>query len=146
MANAAKKFILDLDMMPVYTPCRVPTLFTERMYRTATCRKFFLKHAHHNYDVTAAMHIWNYPEEMEYVSLELIEDTLDLNDVDDLDKYLRKANRGVIEYVKYRFPFAERVFTVKTEMTLSFFEQFYAIYEERDENIGCKSDCPPAKG
>ena len=91
----------------------------------------FLRHAHHDYDVTAAVHVWNHPEEMEYVTLELIEDSLNLDDPDDVLKFLRKANRGVIEYVRYRFPYEDRVFTVKTEMTLSFFEQFYAIYEER---------------
>ena len=131
LANAAKRFVRDLDMMPLYRPCRVPSLFTERMTRSKTDRKFFLKHAHHDYDVTAAVHVWNHPEEMEYVSLELIEDTLDLHLPDDVCKFLRKADRGVIEYVRYRFPYGDRVFTVKTEMTLSFWEHFYAIYEER---------------
>ena len=68
---------------------------------------------------------------MEYVSLELIEDGLGLDYADDVCKYLRKADRGVMEYVRYRLPYEGRVFTVKTEMTLSFWEQFYAIYEER---------------
>ena len=118
LANAAKRFVRDLDMMPLYRPCRVPSLFTERMTRSKTDRKFFLKHAHHDYDVTAAVHVWNHPEEMEYVSLELIEDTLDLHLPDDVCKFLR-------------FPYGDRVFTVKTEMTLSFWEHFYSIYEER---------------
>ena len=100
LANAAKRFVRDLDMMPLYRPCRVPSLFTERMTRSKTDRKFFLKHAHHDYDVTAAVHVWNHPEEMEYVSLELIEDTLDLHLPDDVCKFLRKADRGVIEYVR----------------------------------------------
>ena len=65
------------------------------------------------------------------MSLELIEDTLDLHLPDDVCKFLRKADRGVIEYVRYRFPYGDRVFTVKTEMTLSFWEHFYSIYEER---------------
>ena len=65
LANAAKRFVRDLDMMPLYRPCRVPSLFTERMTRSKTDRKFFLKHAHHDYDVTAAVHVWNHPEEME---------------------------------------------------------------------------------
>ena len=112
LANAAKRFVRDLDMMPLYRPCRVPSLFTERMTRSKTDRKFFLKHAHHDYDVTAA-------------------DTLDLHLPDDVCKFLRKADRGVIEYVRYRFPYGDRVFTVKTEMTLSFWEHFYSIYEER---------------
>ena len=131
LANYAKRFVLDLDMMPLYWPCRVPVLFSERMTRTSINRKNFLRHAHHDFDVTAAVHVWNHPEEMEYVTLELIEDSLNLDDPDDVLKFLRKANRGVIEYVRYRFPYEGRVFTVKTEMTLSFFEQFYAIYEER---------------
>ena len=33
--------------------------------------------------------------------------------------------------MRYRFPYGDRVFTVKTEMTLSFWEHFYSIYEER---------------
>lgn len=131
LANAAKRFVLDLDMMPLCRPCRVASLFSERMTRTNANRKYFLKHAHHDYDVTAAVHVWNHPEEMEYVNLEVFEDTLNLNDPDDILKFLRKANRGVIEYVRYRFPYEDRMFTVKTEMTLSFYEQFYAIYEER---------------
>ena len=131
LANAAKELVHDLDMMPLYRTCRVASLFSERMTRTKTNRKFFLKHAHHDYDVTAAVHVWNHPEEMEYVDLEVFEDTLDLNDPDDVLKFLRKADRKVIEYVKYRFPYEDRMFTVKTEMTLSFYEQFYAIYEER---------------
>ena len=118
LANAAKRFVRDLDMMPLYRPCRVPSLFTERMTRSKTDRKFFLKHAHHDYDVTAAVHVWNHPEEMEYVSLELIEDTLDLHLPDDVCKFLRKADRGVIEYVRYRFPYGDRVFTVKTDISI----------------------------
>lgn len=131
LANAAKHFVRDLDMMPLYRPCRVPSLFTERLARTQTNRKFFLRHAHHAHDVTAALHVWNHPWELVFVSLELIEDTLNLNEPEGVCKFLRKAERGVIEYVRYRFPFEERVFTVKTEMTHSFYEQFYAIYEER---------------
>ncbi len=131
LVNAAKRFVLDCDMMPLSRPCRVASLFSERMTRTNTNRKYFLKHTHHAYDVTAAVHVWNHPEEMEYVNLEVLEDTLNLNDPDDVIKYLRKANRGVIEYVRYRFLYEDRVFTVKTEMTSSFYEQFYAIYEER---------------
>lgn len=131
LANYAKRFVLDLDMMPLRGPCRVPSLFSERITRAYTSRKFFLKHAHHNYDVTAAVHVWNHPEEMEYVSLEMVEDALDLNEPEDVLKFLRKANRGVMEYVRYRFPYEERTFTVKTELTCSFYEQFYAIYEER---------------
>ncbi len=131
LANAAKELVNGLDMMPSYRPCRVPSLFTERMIRSKTGRKYFLKHAHHDYDVTAAVHVWNHPEEMEYVDLEAIEDMLDLNAPDDILKFLRKADRRVIEYVRYRFPYEDRIYTVKTEMTLSFYEQFYVIYEER---------------
>ena len=131
LANAAKRFVLDCDMMPLCPPCRVTSLFSERMTRTKTNRKYFLKHTHHDYDVTAAVHVWNHPEEMEYDNLEVFEDTLNLNDPDDVIKYLRKANRGVIEYVRYRFLYEDRVFMVKTEMTSTFYEQFYAIYEER---------------
>ena len=131
LASAAKLFVRDMDMMPLCWPCRVPSLFSERIIRTYTSRKHLLRHAHHDYDVTAAVHVWNHPEEMEFVSLELIEDTLDLNDPDDVWRFLRKAERGVIEYVRYRLQYEDRVFTVKTEMTLSFWEQFYAIYEER---------------
>ena len=119
LANAAKRFVRDLDMMPLYRPCRVPSLFTERMTRSKTNRKFFLKHAHHDYDVTAAVHVWNHPWELEYVSLELIEDTLDLSLPDDVCKFLRKEDRGGIEYVRYRFPYEDRVFTVKTEIVFS---------------------------
>ncbi len=131
LANAAKRLVHDLDMMPFYRPCDVPVLFSRRMTRSMTGKKFFLKHAHHDYDVSAAVHVWNHPEELEFVSFEIPEDTLDLTDEDDIDKYLKKSDRGAIGYVRYRFPFEERVFTVKTELTRSLYESFYAIYEER---------------
>ena len=132
LANAAKNFVLDCDMMPVYRYRRMPTLFTERIHQTESCRKRFLHHAHHDYDVTAAIRVWNHPEEMEYVSVDLLEDHYDLDDEKDFDKYLNKQERGVIEYVRYRFPYENRVFTVKTEVMRFLYEQFYAIFEERE--------------
>ncbi len=131
LANAAKKFVFDFDIMPVYRYRYIPSLFTGRIHQTDSCRKRFLNHAHHHYDVTAAVRVWNHPEELEYVSIDLLEDHYVLDDNKDFDKYLNKQERGVIEYVKYRFSYEKRVFTVKTEMMRSLYEQFYAIFEER---------------
>lgn len=131
LANSAKRFVLDTEMMPVYRYRHVPVLFTERIHQTESCRKRFLHHAHHDYDVTAAIRVWNHPEEMEFVSVDLLEERYDLEDMKAFEKYLSKQERGVIEYVRYRFAYEEKFFTVKTEMMRPLYEQFYAIFEER---------------
>jgi len=132
LANAVKDYVRDHDMMPGSRLCTIRNLFSERILRTASCRRRFLKHAHHYYDVIAAKYVWNHPEAMEYVSLHSVEEGKDIFNYEMLCKIINKMERGVMEYVRYRFPFEGRVFTVKTELTFRYYEQFYAIYEERD--------------
>ena len=62
LANAVKDFVCDHDMMPGSRLCTIRNLFSERILRTASCRRRFLKHAHHYYDVIAAIYVWNHPE------------------------------------------------------------------------------------
>ena len=130
-ANMAKGMVIDNDLMPVYLHRRVMSMFCERVNQTAKCRKFFLKHTHHTHDVLAAVHIWNHPEDLQFDSLELLEDNKDLSDWEDLSNFIKKLERGVIEFVRYRLSYENRVFVVKTELLKSYYEQFYAIYEER---------------
>ena len=131
-ANIAKELAYGLDMMPAYRPQVMREIFCERLLRTSGSRKRFLKHAHHDYDVAAAIHVWNHPEMMIYVSLHSLEEGKDIYDDKVLKKIINKVDRGVMEYVRYRMPYDGRVFTVKTELLFSFHEQFYAIYEERE--------------
>ena len=132
LANAAKDFALKMDLMPLYQRQPIKEIFCERLLRTSGSRKRFLFHAHHDYDVTAAIYVWNHPEMMMYVSLHSLEEGKDIYDDEVLSKIISKVDRGVMEYVRYRLMFNGRIYTVKTELMFSFYEQFYAIYEERD--------------
>ena len=129
--KTARDVAFVLDMMPTMYFRSVPKLFSEKINLTSSSRKLFLKHAHHSYDVIAAIHVWNHPEAMEYVSLHSIEEGKEIFDYEILGKIINKMERGVMEYVRYRLCYEGRVFTVKTELTFSYYEQFYAIYEER---------------
>ena len=90
----------------------------------------FLKHAHHDYDVDAAVYVWNHPDELAYKDVSILGEVKDLANPEDIENIKRKKKRGVRGYLIYKLKYKDKVFLIKTERLKWGIEQFYSITEE----------------
>lgn len=131
-AFARKKEVEELNLMPlpVETDVQFENLSTGTLHQSSKSRGRFLKHAHHDYDVIAAVYAWNHPEALGFIEPSALGEGKDMNNPDDVRNINKKWKRGVRGYLKYRLTHNGRNFIVKTEKLKWGIEQFYSIIEE----------------
>ena len=129
-ANAVKQRILDNDQMPLSGDRSIPNLTTGELHISGKSRNRFLTHAHHDYDVEAAMYAWNNPHELKSPRVSPLGEGKNLSDPEVQANIQRKQRRHVQDYIEYKLDCNGRKFLVKLERMTFGKEQFYSIMEE----------------
>ncbi|MBR1518399.1 MAG: hypothetical protein IJ624_02715 [Prevotella sp.] len=131
-AFARKKEVEEQNLMslPVETDIQFENISTGTLHLSGKSRGRFLKHAHHDYDVIAAVYAWNHPESLSFIEPSALGEGKDMNNPDDVRNINKKWRRGVRGYLKYRLTHNGRNFIIKTEKLKWGNEQFYSIIEE----------------
>lgn len=132
MAKIEKQKVVQLNLMPAYKDQRTSNFYSGVVHRSKKSRKRFLKHLHHDYDVVAAVKVWNEPSLLKHIMPSSLGETKNKNDPLQCINLQQKIDRHVVEYHIYDFVFKHKIFTVKTELTIHGYEQFYALYEFRN--------------
>ena len=105
-------------------------LETGVLNRTYKVRNRLLKHCHHDYDVDAAVYIWNNPDRMAFEAVSPLGEGKDMDNPEHRANIMRKKERGVVEYAKYCFTYKGKDFVVKLERCKKGYEQFYSLAEK----------------
>lgn len=129
-AMEKKQEVLEKDLMPLDEDKFVSALTTGRLHKSGKSRQRLLTHLHHDYDVEAAVYIWSHPEILEFVGISPLGEGKDMSLQKNIDNIRKKKERGVVEYLVYRFRYKGRSYIAKLERLKYGFEQFYIILEE----------------
>lgn len=132
-ANVAKMLVRTWSLMPTYKDKRIKALSSVAIHRSVKSRNLFLKHLHHDIDVWAGVYIWNHPKQLNFIETKKLGENVSNSSHTNPKKLAQKRKRGVTGYNTYKFLFKSKSFTVKTECSIHGFEQFYALYESKDE-------------
>lgn len=127
---AKVKDVKDNNLMPIQGDTSVPSLLSGTIHRSGKSLNRFLKHAHHDYDVDAAVYAWNNPSALKNPKVSVLGEGKDMTDPDDIANIQKKIDRSVSDYVVYEMKYGGRVFHVKLERLVYNVEQFYAIMEK----------------
>lgn len=129
-AFAKKNEVKQKDLMPKFEHTACPSLITGVLNRTNKVRNRLLTHCRHDYDVDAAVYIWNHPDKLTFEGVSPLGEGKDMDSSKHRDNIKRKQERGVIEYLKYSFTYKGRTFMVKLERCKNGYEQFYSLAEQ----------------
>ena len=129
-ANARKQDVRENDLMPAMPDREFVNLITGTIHQTGKARNRLMKHLHHDYDVDAAIYMWEHIEDLEYIRVSTLGEGKDMTLQENIDNVQRKRDRHVEDYIIYRLKFGGRNFLVKTERLTYGNEQPYSLYEE----------------
>ena len=77
-------------------------------------RNTFLKHCHHDYDVDAAVHIWNNPTDMRFVRVSPLGERKNMSLPENQANIEKKRSvLHFVEFHQYEFDYYGRTFEVK---------------------------------
>ena len=128
-----KREVKQKDLMPVNEKKKnkkYKNLHIGIIHLSGKARERLLKHAHHDYDVDAAVYVWNHPNKLKYLRLSPLGEGKDMSLPKNKDNIKNKRKRGVTGYVVYRTEYNGRTYIVKTEISKYGFEQPYIAIEE----------------
>ena len=129
-ARIVKVRVIENDLMPLTGDLPVPTLKTGELHLSGKSRNRFLKHAHHDYDVEAAIYAWNNPGMLKAPRVSAMGEGKDMQDPKVIANIDKKKKRHVKDYIEYKLDYQGRKFLVKLERMDFGKEQFYSIMEE----------------
>lgn len=129
-ANARKQDVMDNNLMPAKPDRAFENLITGVVHQTGKARNRFMKHLHHDYDVDAAIYMWEHIEDLEYIRVSTLGEGKDMTLQENIDNVQHKRDRHVEDYVIYRLKYRGRNFLIKTERLTYGIEQPYSLYEE----------------
>lgn len=129
-ANARKQDVRENDLMPAMPDREFVNLITGTIHQTGKARNRLMKHLHHDYDVDAAIYMWEHIEDLEYIRVSKLGEGKNMTLQENIDNVQRKRDRHVKDYIIYRLKFGGRNFLVKTERLTYGNEQPYSLYEE----------------
>ena len=129
-ANARKQDVREHDLMPAKPDRNFANLITGTIHQTGKARNRLMKHLHHDYDVDAAIYMWEHIEDLEYIRVSTLGEGKDMTLQENIDNIQRKRDRHVEDYVIYRLRYRGKNFLVKTERLSYGNEQLYSLYEE----------------
>ena len=131
-AYKKKQEVKEKNLMPVSENpyLNISSLKTGVLHVSGKSRKRFLQHAHHDYDVDAAVYAWNNPSLLTEPRDSYLGEGKDTSDPGVQANIQHKEDRHVVGYVEYKIECNNRKFLVKTERKTNNTEQFYSIKEE----------------
>lgn len=134
VANAAfakKQEVKEQNLMPKLDkePCN--SVKSGMLNRTNTVRNTLLKHCHHDYDVDAAVYIWNNPEKLQFVRISPLGEGKDMSLPENQANIKKKQEElKFVEFRLYEFTYKGRTFEVKLALCKKGYEQFYSLIEK----------------
>lgn len=130
-AFAKKEYVKENDLMPKLDkqPCR--SVQTGMLNRTYKVRNKLFTHCHHDYDVEAAVHIWNHPEELKFKRTCPLGEGKDMSLPQNQENIRKKREiYHFVSFNQYEFEHNRRTFIVKMAVCENGYEQFYSLYEK----------------
>lgn len=130
-AFARKQEVKDSDLMPKLDKQSCDAVKSGTLNRTNKVRNTLLKHCHHDYDVDAAIHIWNNPNEMKFIRVSPLGEGKDMS-LPKNQANIRKKIEDLhfVEFRQYEFSYNGRTFEVKLALCKKGYEQFYSLKEK----------------
>lgn len=124
--------VKEQNLMPEYELTEVPQVKTGKLSRTKNQRdEQLLQHCFHDYDVEAAVHIWNNPNDLVFVRESPLGEGKDLTDPEEVKKLEKKKKRlKITTFNLYEFTFGDRTFVTKLGQHRRGFEFFYSLMEK----------------
>lgn len=110
-------------------PCS--SVLSGTLNRTNKVRNALLKHCHHDYDVDAAIYIWNNPSEMKFIRVSPLGEGKDMSlpkNIANIEKKQKVLH--FVEFRQYEFEYEEKTFEVKMALCKKGYEQFYSLKEK----------------
>jgi hypothetical protein len=130
-AFARKQEVKENELMPKMDKQPCTAVVTGSLNRTNKVRDALLKHCHHDYDVDAAVYIWNNPAEMKFVRTSPLGEGKDMTLQRNIDNIKKKKEKlHFVEFKQYDFDYKGRTFEVKLALCKKGYEQFYSLYEK----------------
>ena len=129
-ARVVKDRVIENNLMPLTGDQPIPTLKTGVLHLSGKSRNRFLTHAHHNYDVEAAIYAWNNAGMLKEPRVRAMGEGKDMQDPKAIANIEKKKKRHVKDYIEYKLDYQGRQFLVKLERMDFGQEQFYSIIEE----------------
>ena len=113
-AFARKEIVNQNDLMPKSDKEPCATIWAGILNRTNKVRNTFLKHCHHDYDVDAAVHIWNNPTDMRFVRVSPLGERKNMSLPENQANIEKKRSvLHFVEFHQYEFDYHGRTFEVK---------------------------------
>ena len=130
-AFARKEIVNQNDLMPKSDKEPCATIEAGILNRTNKVRNTFLKHCHHDYDVDAAVHIWNNPTDMRFVRVSPLGEGKNMSLPENQANIEKKRSvLHFVEFHQYEFDYYGRTFEVKLALCKRGYEQFYSLKEK----------------
>lgn len=130
-AFARKQEVKEYNLMPKLDkePCSAVKAGT--LNRTNKVRNTFLKHCHHDYDVDAAVYIWNNPDKLRFIRVSPLGEGKDMS-LPENQANIRKKREELhfVQFHQYEFTYKGRTFEVKLALCQKGYEQFYSLKEK----------------
>lgn len=128
--RVVKDRVIENNLMPLTGDQPIPTLKTGVLHLSGKSRDRFLTHAHHDYDVEAAIYAWNNSGMLKEPRIRAMGEGKDMQDPKAIANIEKKKKRHVKDYIEYKLDYQGRNFLVKLERMDFGQEQFYSIIEE----------------
>lgn len=130
-AFARKQEVKERDLMPKLDKEPCSTVITGTLNRTNKVRNTFLKHCHHDYDVDAAVYIWNKPDKLKFIRVSPLGEGKDMS-LPENQANIRKKREELhfVQFHQYEFTYKGRTFEVKLALCQKGYEQFYSLKEK----------------
>lgn len=127
--NLRIKKVINSDVMPKLERTNYDQIIHKTLNRTNKVRNTLLHHCRHDYDVDAAVFVWNNPECLRFVRESPLGEGKDLSSEKDLANLKKKKELGFTTFYVYRFEYKGRSFDVKLAVIKDRYEQFYSLSE-----------------
>lgn len=126
-----KREAKEQNLMPKLD--RQPCEYVQKgaLNRTMKVRNKLFTHCHHDYDVNAAIFIWNNPQKLRFVRSCELGEGKDMSIPKNQENIRKKREEYHFVYFnQYEFQYNKRTFIVKTAVCEEDYEQFYSLYEK----------------
>ncbi len=126
-----KQDVIEHDLMPKMDKTSCKALVSGLLNRTNKVRNTLLKHCRHDYDVKAAIYIWNNPSKMKYVRESPLGEDKDMSLPKNIANIKKKREKlHFVTFQQYEFKHEGKVFEVKMAHCKKGHEQFYSLKEK----------------
>ena len=130
-AFARKLEVKAQNLMPKMDKEPCSSVLSGTLNRTNKVRNALLKHCHHDYEVDAAIYIWNNPSKLKFIRVSPLGEGKDMSLPHNIANIEKKRNvLHFIEFRQYEFEYEGRTFEVKLALCQNDYEQFYSLIEK----------------